>query len=419
MFSQLPMYQRQGSAAYKADLENSVLFDNYLNNPHKNFKTIHIAGTNGKGSVSHMLASVLQVAGYKVGLYTSPHLKDFRERIKINGQKITKDFIINFIENNKPFIDKIKPSFFEMTVFLAFDFFAKQKVDIAVVEVGMGGRLDSTNVINSMISVITNIGLDHTQFLGNTLKKIAVEKAGIIKKSTLVIIGKTQNETFNVFKQKAKEQNSEIYFADKFYKPEYSLITSDNLQNIFYTDLQKKTKTNTVIDLLGEYQKENFVTVLKTLDILKYKLKINNNHINEGLKSVVKNTGLLGRWQILSNNPKIICDTGHNYDGILNNVNQIKNTPYKKLHLVLGFVNDKNFGDLLDLFPDDAEFYFAKANIPRGLDVEQISNYAQKNKLNFKNFKTVNDAFLSAKNNADFNDLIFVGGSTFVVAEVL
>jgi len=413
------MYQRQGKAAYKADLENSLLFDNYLKNQHTKFKTVHIAGTNGKGSVSHMLASVLQTAGYKVGLYTSPHLKDFRERIKINGQKITKEFIVNFIEKNKQFITETKPSFFEMTVFMAFDYFAEQKIDIAVVEVGMGGRLDSTNVINPLVSVITNIGLDHTQFLGNTLQKIAEEKAGIIKKSTPVIIGKTQKETIEIFKQKAAEEKSEIYFADKFYKVEYSLITQDNLQNIFYTDLLKNQSENCFIDLLGGYQKENFITALKTLDILKSKLKINKTDIKQGLKNIVKNTSLTGRWQILSHNPKIICDTAHNYDGINSVVNQIKNTPYKKLHLVLGFVNDKKFGNLLDLFPQDAEFYFAKADIPRGLETDIISKYAKNKKLNFKTFTTVNNAFLSAKNNADFNDLIFVGGSTFVVAEVL
>ena len=419
IFNQLPMYQRQGSAAYKADLKNSFLFDNYLKNPHKKYKTIHVAGTNGKGSVSHMLASVLQVAGYKVGLYTSPHLKDFRERIKINGQKISKEFIVNFIENNKNFISEIKPSFFEMTVFMAFVFFATQKIDIAIIEVGMGGRLDSTNVINSKVSVITNIGFDHTQFLGNSLQKIATEKAGIIKTNVPIVIGQTQSKTTEVFKQTAKNKNSKIYFADKSYIANYSLITANDLQNIFITDLQKNNQKNYLIDLLGDYQKQNLITVLKTIDILSSDLKITKNNIEQGLQTIVKNTGLMGRWQILGNNPKIICDTGHNFEGISVIVNQIQNTPYKKLHLILGFVNDKNFNKLIDLFPRDAIFYFAKANIPRGLETNIIANYAKKQNLNFKTFKTVNDAFLSAKNNAKFNDLIFVGGSTFIVAEVL
>jgi len=419
MFRQLPMYQRQGAAAYKADLKNSILFDNYLNNPHKKFKSIHIAGTNGKGSVSHMLASILQTAGYKVGLYTSPHLKDFSERIKINGKKIPKKFVVDFIKNTKNIIEQIKPSFFEMTVFMAFDFFAKQNVDIAVIEVGMGGRLDSTNVINPLISVITNIGKDHTQFLGQTLQKIASEKAGIIKKNIPVIIGKTQDETYNIFKQKAKTTNSDIYFADKSYKINYSLITTNNLQNIFLTDLQKKQQQNYLIDLLGDYQKQNLITTIKTIDLLKQKLKITDNNIKKGLQNIIKNTGLKGRWQILSNNPKIICDTGHNFDGISAIVKQLKNTPYKQLHLVLGFVNDKNFSNLLDLFPQDAKFYFAKANIPRGLNVDIIAKYAKSKKLNFKTFTSVNNAFISAKQESTPNDVVFVGGSTFVVAEVL
>ena len=417
MFKQLPMYQRQGKAAYKADLENSILFNDYLGRPNKKFKSIHVGGTNGKGSVSHMLASVLQTAGYKVGLYTSPHLKDFRERIKINGKKISQNKVVEFIEKNKEFITKIKPSFFEMTVFMAFDYFAKQKIDIAVIEVGMGGRLDSTNIINPLISVITNIGFDHTQFLGNTLQKIAIEKAGIIKKNTPVVIGKKQNETIEIFNKKANELKSDIYFSEDMYNIDYSLFTTDDLQNIFITDLQTRQQKNYLIDLLGDYQKQNLITALSTIRVLN--LKINNNHINNGLKNVVKNTGLLGRWQIIGNNPEIVCDTAHNFDGINFIVNQLKNTPYKKLHLVLGFVNDKNFSDLLNLFPNNAFFYFAKANIPRGLDVDIIAKYAKSKNLNYKTFSSVNEAFSEAKQKSEANDLIFVGGSTFVVAEIL
>jgi len=417
MFKQLPMYQRQGKAAYKADLENSILFNDYLGRPNKKFKSIHVGGTNGKGSVSHMLASVLQTAGYKVGLYTSPHLKDFRERIKINGKKISQNKVVEFIEKNKEFITKIKPSFFEMTVFMAFDYFAEQKIDIAVIEVGMGGRLDSTNIINPLISVITNIGFDHTQFLGNTLQKIAIEKAGIIKKNTPVVIGKKQNETIEIFNKKANELKSDIYFSEDMYNIDYSLFTTDDLQNIFITDLQTRQQKNYLIDLLGDYQKQNLITALSTIRVLN--LKINNNHINNGLKNVVKNTGLLGRWQIIGNNPEIVCDTAHNFDGINFIVNQLKNTPYKKLHLVLGFVNDKNFSDLLNLFPNNAFFYFAKANIPRGLDVDIIAKYAKSKNLNYKTFSSVNEAFSEAKQKSEANDLIFVGGSTFVVAEIL
>ena len=419
MFSKLPMYQRQGDSAYKANLETSLAFDDYLKNPHKNYKTIHIAGTNGKGSVSHMLASILQSAGYKVGLYTSPHLKDYRERIKINGLKISEEYVIKFVSKNNKFILKQKPSFFEMTAFMAFEYFASEKIDIAVIEVGMGGRLDSTNVINPILSIITNIGLDHTKFLGNNLNSIAVEKAGVIKHKTPVIIGKTQAETKAVFLQKAKENNSEIFFADDFYTANYSLFTIDNLQNIFITNNFTKSQKNYFIDLLGDYQKENIITVLKAYDVLKNKITISDDDLKNGIKNTVKNTELLGRWQILSQNPKIICDTGHNYDGIKFIVNQINNTPYKNLHLVLGFVNDKDYKSLINLFPKTAKYYLTKANIPRSLNEDELCNYASSKSLDYTKHKTVSEALANAKNNALTDDLIFIGGSTFIVAEVL
>ena len=328
LFDQLPMYQRQGKAAYKADLNNTLELDRYFNYPHKKFKSIHVAGTNGKGSISHMLASVLQEAGYKVGLYTSPHLKDFRERIRVNGEVISEEFVVDFIKDHRSKFEEIKPSFFEMTVAMAFDYFAKMQIDVAVVEVGMGGRLDSTNIIQPNLSVITNIGLDHTAFLGNTLEEIATEKAGIIKEHTPVVIGETHVETEEVFIERAKKLKSDIYFADQFYEIDYAMLTIDNKQvfnvklgeEIIYKDLK--------LDLLGSYQKKNLLTVLKALEILgKNAYNFELEHIYKGLEKVVKNTGLKGRWQILENNPLIVCDTAHNLEGLTYVIDQIKHTP--------------------------------------------------------------------------------------------
>ncbi len=395
MFSQLPMYQRQGNSAYKADLKNTLLLANHLNNPEHQIKTIHVAGTNGKGSTSHMLASILQEAGYKVGLFTSPHLKDFRERIKINGVEISKAFVIGFIKRNKVFLESQSLSFFEMTSGMAFDYFAKQKVDIAIVEVGLGGRLDSTNIIIPEVSVITNIGLDHTQFLGNTLKAIAFEKAGIIKPNVSVVIGETQDETTLVFKGVAKKNQSDIYFADTL------------IDNIYSSDLK------------GLYQQKNIKTVLQTIKILNKSFSISENHIKNGLFHVVKNTGLQGRWQILQEQPKIICDTAHNKEGLSYVVKQIRQESFIQLHMVFGVVNDKELDSILEILPKKATYYFCKPNVPRGMEADLLQNKFRSAGFKGVGYVSVNEALNTAKKNASGNDLIYVGGSTFVVAEII
>jgi len=396
MFAQLPMFQRDGKAAFKKDLTNSIAFSKHLNYPEKKFKSIHVAGTNGKGSTSHMLASVLQEAGYKVGLYTSPHLKDFRERIKINGEVITEAEVVDFITENNSFLLKCKPSFFEMTVGLAFDCFAKQRIDIAVVEVGLGGRLDSTNIITPEVSVITNIGFDHTQFLGETLPEIAFEKAGIIKNGVPVVIGEFQEETYPVFEKAANKNSSPIFLA------------SSNTENNYQSDLK------------GNYQIHNIKTVLQTITILKTKgYTISEENIKNGLLRVVKNTGLLGRWQILKKQPKVICDTGHNKEGLHYVFKQLQEESFEKLHIVFGVVNDKDLNSILPLFPKNATYYFCKPNIPRGLNVIELQSQCSAYGLNGNVFSSVKKAYSEALNLANTKDLIFIGGSTFVVAETL
>ena len=396
MFSQLPMYQRQGKTAFKKDLSNTLKLAEHLNNPENKFKSVHVAGTNGKGSTSHILASVLQEAGYKVGLYTSPHLKDFRERIKINGQEVSKHFVIGFIKRNKGFFEANKLSFFEMTVGMAFDYFAKQNVDIAVVEVGLGGRLDSTNIVTPEVSIITNIGLDHTQFLGDTLEAIAFEKGGIIKPNIPVVIGETQKETAPVFKSLAKSCDSEILFADQLVSEVYKS------------------------DLIGSYQSKNIKTVVQTVKQLQGKgFKISKKNIKQGLLKVVKNTGLLGRWQILKERPKVVCDTGHNREGLIYVMQQLSNETFESLHIVFGVVNDKDLRSILDLLPKKATYYFCKPNIPRGLDAEELQQTFSSYKLKGRAYKSVNEAYNSALNNARKDDFIYVGGSTFVVAEII
>ena len=420
LFSQLPMYQRSGKAAYKANLDNTLKLDKYFNAPHTKYKTIHIAGTNGKGSVSHCLASILQEAGYKVGLYTSPHLKDFRERIKVNGDCISEAEVIEFVEKHRNVIQEIKPSFFEMTVAMAFQYFEKQMVDVAVIEVGLGGRLDSTNIITPQCCVITNIGLDHTALLGDTIELIACEKAGIIKSNVPAIIGETQEETKPVFDKKAAENHSSIVYADQTYHIPVAMNGVDGTQilqvykdsELYYPDLK--------IGLLGLYQQKNTKTALQTIDILQTKgFNIQENHIYNGMENVVKNTGLLGRWHILGANPAVICDTGHNTEGVTQLVAQIKQSAYKKLHVVWGMVNDKDITKVLKLLPKDAFYYFAQPDIPRGLNAETLKNEAEKEGLMGETYKSVNDALTNAKKNAGANDLIFIGGSTFVVAEVV
>lgn len=396
MFSQLPMYQRQGKTAFKKDLSNTLKFAEHLNNPETKFKSIHVAGTNGKGSTSHMLASILQEAGYKVGLYTSPHLKDFRERIKINGQVVSKQFVIGFIKRNKAFFESNKLSFFEMTVGMAFDYFAKQNVDIAVVEVGLGGRLDSTNIITPEVSVITNIGLDHTQFLGNTFEAIAFEKGGIIKPNITVVIGETQKETTPIFKDLAKANNSKMVFADK----EVSKVYES--------------------DLIGSYQSKNIKTTVQTINEIKQKgFKISQKSLKQGLQNVTKNTGLLGRWQVLKELPKVVCDTGHNREGLTYVVNQLSNENFDSLHIVFGVVNDKDLSSIMDLLPKQATYYFCKPNIPRGLDADELKHIFLKHRLTGKVYNSVKEAYKTALNNAEKDDFIFIGGSTFVVAEII
>ncbi|MBG6063067.1 dihydrofolate synthase/folylpolyglutamate synthase [Flavobacterium sp. CG_9.1] len=397
MFNQLPMYQLQGASAYKKDLTNAYLLIDHLQNPQEKLKCIHVAGTNGKGSTSHMLASVIQEAGYKVGLYTSPHLKDFRERIKINGIDIPEAFVTDFINKHKHFFEANDLSFFEMTVGLAFDYFAKEKVDIAVIEVGMGGRLDATNIITPIVSVITNIGLDHTSFLGNTLDAIAFEKAGIIKLNIPVIIGEYTPETQPVFAAKAKECNSELFFA---------------------ADLIFENYTS---DLIGDYQIHNKKTVLQTIAVLNTQtaFKITPDNTKFGLLNVVKNTGLQGRWQQLSEFPKVICDTAHNKNGLEIVLNQIKKEDFNSLHIVLGVVNDKDLEEILPLFPKEANYYFCKPNIPRGLDPQILKQKAAHFDLKGEVYISVSEAYQKAIENATKSDFIYIGGSTFVVAEIL
>lgn len=420
LFSQLPMFQRIGSAAYKADLNNTIVICKLLGNPENKFKSIHVAGTNGKGSTSHMLASILQASGLKVGLYTSPHLKDFRERIKINGKMIPEKSVVDFVELHKKIFEEIQPSFFEMTVGLAFDYFAKEKVDIAVIEVGLGGRLDSTNVITPLVSVITNISYDHVNLLGNTLEKIAIEKGGIIKPETPLVIGERQKEIEHVFIEKAKKNKSELFFANEEFKviPEFS--KKGNYQVFKVEDRDGILFDHLECELLGSYQKKNIATVLCTLhEINKVGFAITKEDILKGLRNVVKYTGLLGRWQILSENPLVVADTGHNEAGIKEVLSQIKLTPHKKLHFVLGMVSDKDITKILFMLPKNAKYYFCKADIPRALPAFELSLEAKKAGLKGEIYACVQDAFIAAKENASDDDMVFIGGSTFTVAEVV
>ncbi len=395
LYAQLPMFQRIGKSAFKKDLTNTIALCNILDNPHKKFTSIHIAGTNGKGSVSHLLASALQENGYKTGLYTSPHLKDFRERIKINGEIISENTVIDFVNKFKNEFEKIKPSFFEWTVALAFYHFNNQKVDIAIIETGMGGRLDSTNVINPIISVITNIGYDHTEFLGDTLEKIAGEKAGIIKLNTPIVVGRKQNETTKVFVQKAKELKASLFFAQDMESP------------LLKTDLQ------------GGYQKENLQTAFAALKIIQPEFNIDLDKALAGFTKVYANTNFSGRWQTINNNPKTICDVGHNEEGIKWVLENLKSEKFENLHFVLGMVSDKEHDKILNLLPKSARYYFCKPNVPRGLDAEILISKAKNFNLQGNVYKSVKSALKAAQSNAMQNDLVLVGGSTFVVAEAL
>lgn len=420
LYGQLPMFQRTGPAAYKDNLDNTVLLDELFNHPHRAFKTIHIAGTNGKGSVSHMLASVFQEAGYKTGLYTSPHLKDFRERIRVDGEMISEEAVVQFTESFIEKDSKIEPSFFELTVSMAFDYFRTMQVDIAIIEVGLGGRLDSTNIITPEVSVITNISFDHKALLGNTLPLIAAEKAGIIKKNIPVIIGETHPETSPVFIETAKRIQTNLSFADQEYHTDHQTIHPDGKQSLCISHNQTVVFSDLKLDLLGIYQRYNVPTVLKTIETLKeLGWKIPEEALFRGLANTVKNTGLMGRWQILGNNPLIICDTGHNQAGIQLVVEQLRQTSREQLHIVIGMVNDKDQNEVLALLPKNAQYYFTKADLPRATEPEELASKAIRFGLNGICYPSVRQAFLAACKNAGKNDLVFIGGSTFVVAEIL
>jgi dihydrofolate synthase / folylpolyglutamate synthase len=420
LYTQLPVYHRIGKAAYKADLSNALALDEYFNHPHKKFRSVHVAGTNGKGSVSHMIASVLQEAGYKTGLYTSPHLKDFRERIKVDGEMIPQECVVSFVEKNREILISVEASFFEMSVAMAFDHFAREGVEIAVIEVGLGGRLDSTNIISPMLSVITNIGHDHMDLLGNTLEKVAGEKAGIIKKYIPVVIGEMINLTKSIFSDKAAETYSELLFADDLYECKLENLNLESSTRLFCLTRKHMTfKISGETPLGGDYQKNNLPVVACATDILRRYLNISPDNFTDGIRKTIINTGLQGRWQILGKEPLIICDTGHNREGLEYVLDQIKSIRKVKLHIVVGFVNDKDLSGVLPLFPQDATYYFTKASVPRALDENILKTDAARFGLTGNSFNNVADAVQSAKKNAGRNDMIFIGGSTFVVADAL
>jgi dihydrofolate synthase / folylpolyglutamate synthase len=421
LYHQLPMFHRIGAAAYKADLGNTLALCKLLGNPEKDFRSIHIAGTNGKGSASHFLASVLQEAGYKTGLFTSPHLKDFRERIKVNGRMIRKKEVTAFVQQHQSGFNSIQPSFFEWTFALAAWYFAKEKVDIAVIETGMGGRLDSTNVVAPVITIITNIGLDHTQFLGTTLAQIAGEKAGIIKPGIPVIIGETQVETAPVFEAFSQKNRCKITYADQQISLQQSYYTRHRPPLLIaeYHSL-KNNSYKITSPLSGKYQLKNLATVLSTIEQLQQiGMQIPKEFINSGIRNVVKNTGLLGRWQTLARQPLTIADIGHNPDGISEVLEQIALTPHQKLHFVLGVVSDKDVRSMFSKLPKNASYYFCKANIPRGLDAGELAQVAKEFSLQGNVYSSVKEALKAAQLAATTDDLVMVGGSAFVVAEVV
>ena len=423
LYTQLPMFQRVGSQAFKKDLTNIIALCKHFENPFQQYPCIHIAGTNGKGSTAHLLSSVLQAHGYRVGLYTSPHYKDFRERIKINGKYISRKYVVDFVKENELLFKKIKPSFFEITVALAFKFFADQKVDIAVIETGLGGRLDSTNIIRPILSIITNISLDHQQFLGDTLEAIAGEKAGIIKEQVPVVIGETQKKTTKVFRTKAKAGQSKIYFADQKYQV---TLKKENLTHSWFEVKCKKENQNSIlnkttlkVNLHGAYQGKNITTVLQTLELLQNDFPLKESKIKLAFSDLKAMTNFKGRWQLLSEKPFVICDSAHNEGGLKLAMQQLANAKYDQLHCVLGMVNDKSIEKMLKFFPSDANFYFCRPNIPRGLAVEKLKATADEIGLEGKTYSSVKNALRAAKRKATSKDLIYVGGSTFVVAEVV
>jgi len=415
LYTRLPIFQRTGASAYKEGLDNSLALDNYLGHPHKKYRTIHVGGTNGKGSTSHLLAAILQQAGYKVGLYTSPHLVDFRERIRVNGEMIEKEFVIEFVDKHKAFSETIHPSFFELTMMMAFDYFARQKVDVAIIEVGLGGRLDSTNIITPDVSVITNISFDHVQFLGDSLPKIAFEKAGIIKAGVPVVIGEAGDEIADVFERRAKEVSAPICFAEK----EQPIESAESLQSGGW-----HFKTRLFGEIWGELgglcQDKNAATVFQTLQILiNSGYNIPKEAVSDGFAQVTSLTGLQGRWQQLGESPKIVCDTAHNEGGIRYIVQQLAHEKYDQLHFVIGMVNDKDVNKVLSMLPQNAHYYFTKANIQRALDEKELQEKALRHNLKGEAYPMVGEAVSAACANAGENDFIYIGGSTFIVADAL
>ncbi len=418
LFTRLPMFSRIGAAAMREGLTNTIALCRTIGNPHTKFKSVHIAGTNGKGSTSHMLAAIFQIAGYKTGLYTSPHLKDFRERIKVNGEMVSKDFVTGFVEKIKPLIEEISPSFFEITVAMAFEYFAEQEVDIAIIEVGLGGRLDSTNIITPELSIITNISYDHINILGDTLQKIAYEKAGIIKKNVPVVIGEYQTETCKVFEQKAAEENASLSFASKHhFVASWEMDKHELIAEV--TSSHTNSKKYYHLDLNGIYQTKNLITVLETIHILKQQgWEITEPHLQKALAHVKKLTGLHGRWEVINENPFIVLDVGHNEDGVRQLSEQIEITDHEELHIVIGMVKDKEIEKILSLLPKHGHYYFTKAQIPRALPEDELLRIALALKLSGNAYPNVNTALQAAMSAAAAKDLIVVCGSVFVVGEV-
>lgn len=422
LYKRLPMFHRIGAAAYKADLSRTIALLEHLKNPERNFRSIHIAGTNGKGSVAHLIASILQESGYRTGLFTSPHLLDYRERIRIDGVMIPESYVIAFVEAYGGLVSEIEPSFFEYTTALAFKYFSEEKVDIAVIETGMGGRLDSTNVITPEVSVITNIGKDHMQFLGDTLEKIAMEKAGIIKKGIPVVIGETQAETRGIFMDKAKHAGSDILFADEL----FLVKMCKNQESDFHVstfDISYRNQPyllHVTSPLTGIYQKKNLATTIAAVEMLrKAGYAIAEDSLKEGIRNCVANTGIRGRWEVVGQKPLTVFDVGHNADGLTYVVEQIRKSVYKNLHIIFGCVEDKDIGAILDILPGDALYYFCKADIPRGMEVEKLAGIAWKHGLHGIACNSVREAFSRARSDAAEEDMVVVTGSFFVVAEAL
>ena len=419
LFTSLPMYQRQGKAAYKSNLDNTHRLDQAFGHPHRNYPTIHVAGTNGKGSVSHMIASVLQASGLKTGLYTSPHLLDFRERVRINGQSIPKDEVTGFVTGNQKIIREIQPSFFEMTVSMAFDYFAREQVDVAVIETGLGGRLDSTNIVTPVLSIITNISLDHTEFLGTEPTSIAREKGGIIKQGVPLVIGRAESPVLEVLRSIAQEHEAPVVCADQIYEPRFRTLNTDGRMQLRIGKYINPSMKTITCDLTGEYQQENIITALTALEQLrKLNWKISESHIEEGFASVVRSTGITGRWQTIGSNPRSICDTAHNVDGIAAVIRQIKQIPWHRLHMVWGMVDDKDLDMILPLLPEEATYYFTRASVPRAMDSKVLAKRAREFGLKGFPFPNVEEAYRAAQKEAGARDMIFTGGSTFVVADL-